>query len=66
MKVLNWISWGTGIVAALFMLFGGINFLFDTNFLGVNHAINFFHMANSFLLLTICIQLVIKTCKKED
>ncbi len=50
MKKLAWI---TGIVAVLLMLGGLIDFFTKGAFLGVNHAINYFHVANSMWLLTI-------------
>ncbi len=62
MKALTWITWISGTAAALLMLFGSLHFVFSPRggFLGVNHAVNFFHVASSLLLLTICIQLYIK------
>ena len=60
-KLLHILSWTSGTVAALLMLFGCIHFFFTpAAFLGVNHAVNFFHVANSFLLLAICIQLYLR------
>ncbi|HHJ09962.1 MAG TPA: hypothetical protein ENK25_03620 [Bacteroidetes bacterium] len=47
------LAWVTGIIAFLLMLGGLINFFNKGAFLGVNHAINFFHVANSTWLLTI-------------
>ncbi len=61
MKTLAWI---TGIIGGILMLFGLINFLTNSAFLGVNHAINYFHVANSFLLFTICFLLYPKSDKK--
>jgi len=64
MKALNWFSWMLGIIAGLLMLFGCIHFFFTrAAFLGVNHAVNYFHVANSFLLLAICIQLYLRNQK---
>ena len=51
MKTLAQIS---GVLALLLMLAGFISFFVNGKFLGVNHSINFFFVANSFLLLTIC------------
>lgn len=51
MKTLTQIS---GVLAMLLMLAGFISFFVQGKFLGVNHSINFFIVANSFLLLTIC------------
>ncbi len=67
MKNLNLFAWISGIIALILMFFGFIDFLFSPKFLFVNHSINYFHVANSFLLLTICIVLLDKcTCKTEE
>jgi len=55
MKQLAWIS---GIIAALLMICGFIVFITNNKFLGVNHAVNYFHVANSFLLATIALLLM--------
>ena len=62
MKNLNLFAWISGIIALVLMFLGFIDFLFSPEFLFVNHAINYFNVANSFLLLTICIVLL-DTCK---
>jgi len=62
MKKLSWFAWISGIIAVIVMFFGFVDLLFHPKFLFVNHAINYFHVANSFLLLTICIVLLDK-CK---
>jgi len=62
MKKLNLFAWISGIIAVIVMFFGFVDLLFNPKFLFVNHAINYFHVANSFLLLTICIVLLDK-CK---
>lgn len=61
MKPLAWIS---GIIALLLMLCGLIVFITNSKFLGVNHAVNYFHVANSFLLVTIA--LLLMQPKKEE
>lgn len=69
MKTLNWLSWATGIIATASIFCGSVNFLFGTHLFGVNHAVNYFHVANSFLLLTICLLVYINLsnceCGKE-
>ncbi|MQY78559.1 MAG: hypothetical protein GH151_05085 [Bacteroidetes bacterium] len=62
MKKLAWFAWISGIIAVIVMFFGFVDLLFNPKFLFVNHVINYFHVANSFLLLTICIVLLDK-CK---
>ncbi|MBC8525365.1 MAG: hypothetical protein H8D22_00615 [Candidatus Cloacimonetes bacterium] len=58
MKILVWIF---GIIAAILMLFGLLDFLIQGPFLGVVHPANYFHVANAFLLFTI----VFLLCPKE-
>ncbi len=48
------IAWISGIVAGLLILFGALSYVLGTTILGVNHAVNFFHVANSLLLVSIC------------
>jgi hypothetical protein len=52
--LLNVVSWISGSIAAILILIGLIAFLFKCSLLGVNHAIYFFVVANSFFLLSIC------------
>lgn len=66
-KILYGLTWASGIIAGLLILFGCIHFFFTrAAFLGVNHAVNYFHVANSFLLMAICIQLYLRNQKAED
>jgi hypothetical protein len=53
-KLLPVVSWISGSIAALFILMGFIAFLFKISLFGVDHAINYIHVANSFFLLSIC------------
>ena len=62
MKKLSWI---TGIIAVLLMLGGLINFFVKGAFLGVNHAINYFHVANGMWLFTIACLLTDKKTEKS-
>ncbi len=55
MKYLEYLTWILGTLAGLIILLGTIAFVFDIHFFGVNHVVNFFHVANSFLLMCICI-----------
>lgn len=56
--------WISGIVAVVVMILGLLSLLLKTAILGVNHGVNFFHMANSFLLLAIC-ALIYKRVSEE-
>ncbi len=62
MKALTWIS---GVLALLLMLCGTISFFRGGGFMGVNHAINFFHVANSMWLLTL-VSLLIDTKRQKE
>jgi hypothetical protein len=53
-NILPLVSWISGTVAAILILFGLIAFFFHVNLFGVGHAINYFHAANSLFLLSIC------------
>jgi len=61
MKTLAWIF---GIIAAVLMLFGLLDFLIKGAFLGVVHPANYFHVANAFLLFTIAFLVYPKIEKK--
>jgi len=53
MKALSWISI---IIAVVIILLAAIDLFFNPEFLPYK-VINYFHVANSFLLLTICFRL---------
>ncbi len=54
MKYLEYLIWILGILAGLIILLGALDFLFEVELLGVNHVVNYFHVANSLLLVCIC------------
>ncbi len=62
MKALNWIAWVSAAIAAIIILLACISLLIGKGILGFNHAVNFFHAANSFLLLAIALFIVTKKC----
>jgi hypothetical protein len=62
MKSLKVIAWISGIVAALIMLQGVIDVFFQWELVKGVKAINYFHAANSFLLLAICCTLYHHAC----
>ena len=69
MKKLNWISWFCLIIAGIIIFFGAIDFLFygvEGGFLGVKHTTTFFHVANTFLLATICFILFSNSPEKNN
>jgi len=66
MKYLEYLTWITGILAGLLMLLGTIAYVFGVRIFGVNHVVNIFHVANSFLLMCICITLFLIWKKKSE
>jgi len=63
MKVLYWIAWISTAIAALVILLALISVLIGKGFFGVNQAVNFFHIANSFMLIAIALFIVTKKCE---
>jgi hypothetical protein len=68
MKSLKAIAWISGIIAGIIMLLGVIDFFFQWEIIKVVKAVNYFHTANSFLLLAICCTVYYHTrvCCKEE
>jgi hypothetical protein len=62
MKTLNWIAWGSLSVAALIILLATIILITGTGLFGFSHVVNFFHAANTFILFSIAIFLVVYRC----
>ena len=54
MKALKTIAWISGIIAGILMLLGVLFFIFKFRIFGINQVVNMFHVANSFLLVSIC------------
>ena len=66
MKFLEYLVWGAGILAGSLIILGVVAFIFDIRPFGVNHVVNFFHVANSFLLMAICLTLILKRKGEKD
>ena len=68
MKYIENLIWVSGILAGLIMLMGAIDFIFKVDLVPVTHVVNYFHMANSFLLVSICctLYLILKRKKGEE
>lgn len=62
MKVLNLIGWTSAGIGAVMILLAVISLIVGKNLFGVGHAVNYFHAANSFLLLTIALFVVVNRC----
>jgi hypothetical protein len=58
MKVLNWLAWISAFTGAVFILLGVIAVILPKPLLNVPHNINFFHAANTFLLMAILLFIV--------
>jgi len=67
MKFFNIVAWTCGILGALIIILGIIYAVFGLNVLGIRHFVNYFHIANSLLVLAI-LSLLAKTscCVKKD
>ena len=66
MKYLEYLSWFFGLLAGLIMLLGVIDFFFGAELVTVNHVINYFQVATSFLLASICCILYMIWNKKKQ
>ena len=51
------------VIGVVLMLFGFITFLKGSAFLGVGHSVNYFHVATSFLVLSLCSKFI---CEKKE
>jgi hypothetical protein len=66
MKALNWIGWISAGIGLMFVLLGLIQVVFGRLLPGTE-IINYFHIANSFFLITIALFVFLYRCqcKKE-
>ncbi len=62
MKFFVIVAWICGIAAALILLTGAISLVSGKTFFGLRHAVNYFHVANSTLLLAILCLLAKQAC----
>jgi hypothetical protein len=67
MKVLNWIAWISAGIGLVFVLLGLIQGIFRMKIIESAEITNYFHVANSFFLLTIALFVFLFRCqcKKE-
>jgi hypothetical protein len=65
MKFLNWITWIAGVAAGIIVLQAFIDLLFKVNLFGVRNVYNYFHIANSLLLISICCIAYTKKCGSD-
>jgi hypothetical protein len=62
MKFFITVAWICGIAAALIILTGAISLVTGKIFFGLRHAVNYFHVANSTLLLAILCLMAKQAC----
>jgi len=62
MKIFTVIAWICGIFASIVLIIGIISLLSGTTLLGIRHVVNYFHVANSNLLLAILCVLARQGC----
>jgi hypothetical protein len=65
MKTLNLTAWISGGIAGILIVLAVLALIFKTSFFGTVHVVNYFHMANSFLLVAICCLLFQREMKKS-
>jgi len=67
MKLFTILSWICGIIAVVLMILGTIPLFTGNNMFGIRHEINYFLVANTFILLAILAVLAKQACmqKKE-
>jgi hypothetical protein len=63
MKALNLIGWISAGIGVVFIILGLISGFINGPILPVEHGVNYFHMANSFLLLTVALFIVVNRCE---
>jgi len=54
MKLVNFLAWAASVVAAVLIILGTIAYIIDVRVFGANTIINYFNLANTFLLVVIC------------
>jgi hypothetical protein len=62
MKILRWVAWISLGLAGIIIILACIMLVTGICFFGFNHAVNYFAVANSFLLVTIALFIVTKQC----
>ncbi len=53
MKLINYLSWAAGVVAGALIIVGCLTLIIQRPLFGVNHVINYFHAANTSILVLI-------------
>jgi hypothetical protein len=63
MKFFKLAAWASGIIAVVIIILAVISLLLKTNLFGLRHVVNYFTVANSFLLLAILCVLAYQGCQ---
>jgi ABC-type nickel/cobalt efflux system permease component RcnA len=63
MKTLNLIGWVSGGIGVLIILLGFISGIIGKSILPIQHIGTYFQIANSFLLITIALFIVVNRCE---
>jgi hypothetical protein len=63
MKTLNLVGWVSLCAGVVIMLLGVLSGIIGSDILPVTHIVNYFHIANSFFLITIAIFIVVNRCE---
>ncbi|MFC2116498.1 hypothetical protein ACFLTU_08475 [Bacteroidota bacterium] len=66
MKYLEYLIWVFGILAGVIMLLGVIDLLFEAEIFRIVHVVNYFHVASSLLLGSICCTLYLIMKQKKE
>jgi hypothetical protein len=62
MKLPRLIAWISLSIAGILVIMGAISMLLCKNLFGITHVINYFHVANSFILIAIAVFIATKQC----
>ena len=65
MKIFEFFIWIFGVLAGIIMILAAIAFIFEAKIFGVVHVVNFFHVANTCLLVAIGSTLFLQYWEKK-
>ena len=65
MRLFSTVAWICGSLSVAIIIFGIIALFLGTNPFGIRHEVNYFHVANSFLLLAILCVLAGQGCRQK-
>jgi hypothetical protein len=63
MKALKWIAWISAVIGVLFILIGGIEYLFKVRVIGAESLVQYFNTASTFFLFTIMLFVFLYRCE---